>query len=81
MRLRWPSGEPYEIKGGMKRRYKFPILLAGWWFTGLFLIPEINWPMPPNGAAPIWGVLKALALIACMIGSLIWVIWPSKRTG
>jgi hypothetical protein len=64
----------------MKRRYKLPILLVGWWFAGIFVVPQINWPMPPSGQSPVLGVLKALLLIAGMIGSVIWVIWPPKNS-
>jgi hypothetical protein len=64
----------------VKRRYKLPILLAGWWFSGVFLIPWIGWSMPivPR---PQWiGVVEALILLACMIGSLVWLVWPPEKS-
>ncbi len=62
----------------MKRRYKFLLLLAGWWFAALFAVPQINRLMPIKNQLQIWGVLEALLFLACVHGSLIWLIWPPK---
>ena len=61
----------------MKRRYKLLILLAGWWFAGIFIVPQINW-LVPIAKSEVFGLFEGLLFVACLIGSLIWAVWPKK---
>jgi hypothetical protein len=52
--------------------------VLGWWLAGLFAIPWINWPMPVSAHFQWFGALEALILVICLVGSVVWVVWPPK---
>ena len=62
----------------MKRRYKFLIFVVAWWLAAFTILPAIGFGLSLVTKSSAVGALEGLTLIAFLIGSLVWVVWPKN---